>query len=123
MINGLLFLCVFIVSGVASLWAVDEVNTEIVAESTTEVATAEIATAMVHRSDVIPSYRFIDTDDRYYEGYLQALVDMHYHEFRVGVQVTDRRVFLSNLPNNDRFDARIQSGDAGTHKELITQVA
>lgn len=43
---------------------------------------------------------FTEGDDRFLEGYLQALVDVTYHEYSVGVRVRQGRVYLSNLPTN-----------------------
>jgi hypothetical protein len=36
-----------------------------------------------------------------FEGYIQALVDMHFYEYRVIITVKDHHVFLSNLPANE----------------------
>ena len=52
------------------------------------------------RSDNIPSESVSDATDSYFEGYIQALVDMHYHEFRITVIVKDHEVWLANLPKN-----------------------
>ena len=41
-----------------------------------------------------------EADDGYWEGYLQALVDMNYNEYRIKVIVRDRVVYLVNIPNN-----------------------
>ena len=38
--------------------------------------------------------------DAYFEGYIQALVDMHYAEYRVVVLVKGKKVWLANLPKN-----------------------
>lgn len=43
---------------------------------------------------------FEDSTDSYLEGYIQALVDVHYYEFAVVVYVKDRNVVLYNLPDN-----------------------
>src|SRR5258708_2983501 len=58
----------------------------------------EIA-VLLTRSDSIPQEGEKEADP-YFEGYLQALIDMHYAEYRVIVIVKDRRVWLANLPNN-----------------------
>ncbi|MEN9654410.1 MAG: hypothetical protein RL235_522 [Chlamydiota bacterium] len=58
----------------------------------------EVAVYM-SRADSVP--REVHTaHDPYFEGYLQALVDMHYAEYRVVVIVHDRKVYLANLPSN-----------------------
>ena len=51
------------------------------------------------RSDSIPLEIQSETDP-YFEGYIQALVDMHFAEYRVVVLVKDRKVWLANLPKN-----------------------
>ena len=52
------------------------------------------------RADSIPLDHVKEASDTYLEGYLQALVDMNYYEYRVVVTVKDRQVYLSNLPYN-----------------------
>lgn len=54
-----------------------------------------------HRSDSVPASRYQGTDDLYLEGYIQALVDMHYHEYKIQVLVKGSTVFLANLPKNE----------------------
>ena len=54
----------------------------------------------VNRSDNIPKENLDGADDQYFEGYLQALVDMHFYEYKVVVIVKDRNVWLSNMPKN-----------------------
>jgi hypothetical protein len=58
----------------------------------------EVAVVLT-RSDSVPTEVEGKTDP-YFEGYIQALVDMHYAEYRVVVIVKDKTVWLSNLPNN-----------------------
>lgn len=55
---------------------------------------------MLSKIDTIADEHFEDSTDSYLEGYIQALVDVHYYEFNVGVYVNDRKVTLYNLPNN-----------------------
>lgn len=52
------------------------------------------------RSDALPVEHFDNVTDTYLEGYIQALIDMHYYEYQVIVKVEGGKVFLSNLPNN-----------------------
>src|SRR5690349_15248184 len=59
---------------------------------------SEVAVVLT-RSDSIPLEVQTATDP-YFEGYIQALVDMHYAEYRVVVIVKNRSVWLANLPNN-----------------------
>ncbi len=56
--------------------------------------------AVLTRTDSIPE-GVSDETDPYFEGYIQALVDMHYYEFRVIVIVRHHEVWLANLPKND----------------------
>jgi hypothetical protein len=51
------------------------------------------------RKDSVPDHA-IDQQDEYLEGYVQALLDMHYYEYQVRVEVINRRAILFNLPNN-----------------------
>jgi hypothetical protein len=57
--------------------------------------------AVLTRADSIPKESTQEASDPYFEGYIQALVDMHYHEFRVIVIVRHKEVWLANLPKND----------------------
>ncbi|HSW71999.1 MAG TPA: DUF1207 domain-containing protein [Chlamydiales bacterium] len=70
-----------------------------------EQAKEEVAVFLT-RSDNIPERGHTPTDT-YFEGYIQALVDMHYHEFSVVVFVKENEVWLSNLPHNDLLSRSI----------------
>ncbi len=50
--------------------------------------------------DSISEREYSDYTDAYLEGYIQALVDVHYYEFNVVVIVKNRHVTLYNLPKN-----------------------
>jgi hypothetical protein len=63
-----------------------------------EAAKNEVAVFMT-RSDSVPA-EVKDASDPYFEGYLQAMVDMHYSEYRVIVIVKHHKVWLANLPKN-----------------------
>lgn len=52
------------------------------------------------RTDSIPP-EIENAPDAYFEGYLQALVDMHYAEYRVVIISKDRHIWLANLPKNE----------------------
>jgi hypothetical protein len=52
------------------------------------------------RSQQIPRERLSQSDDTFVEGYLQALLDMHYYEFKLHVKVQDKKATLYNLPTN-----------------------
>lgn len=52
------------------------------------------------RADSLPAHALEHVSDVYLEGYIQALVDAHYYEYRVVVKVKDHRVYLMHLPKN-----------------------
>ena len=52
------------------------------------------------RAEAIPNGLMEEAPDAYFEGYVQALVDMHYYEYQVVVIVKERKVWLANLPKN-----------------------
>lgn len=56
--------------------------------------------ASLSRSDSIPIESIDVSDDQYFEGYLQSLVDMHFYENKVVVLVKDRNVWIANMPKN-----------------------
>ncbi len=62
------------------------------------------------RSDALSTSGLFDNaGDCYLEGYIQALVDMHYYEFKVVVSVQGDTVYLTNLPNNELIANSIMS--------------
>lgn len=61
------------------------------------------------RTDSLPECDFDNASDEYLQGYIQALVDMHYYEQRVRVTVSDHVVYLGNLPHNDLLSKSIIS--------------
>jgi hypothetical protein len=63
-------------------------------------AEEDVAAIVLTRSDSIPQ-EVAAEDDQYFEGYIQALVDMHFAEYRVVVIVKDKHVWLANLPKNE----------------------
>ena len=60
-----------------------------------------IKSELLTRTDSLPADEMTDATDPYLEGYIQALVDMHFYEYRVIVSVKDHHVYLSNLPTNE----------------------
>lgn len=66
-----------------------------------EGVVAKIEMSVLTRADSLPVESFADATDPYLEGYIQALIDVHYYEYQVVVIVKDHKVFLGNLPNND----------------------
>lgn len=73
-----------------------------------EEETASNVAVMFSRSDTIPE-QVQEASDPYFEGYIQALVDMHYAEYRVTVIVKHRKVWLANMPNNKMLSNSIVS--------------
>lgn len=56
--------------------------------------------SLLMRGDTLPIENFEDATDPYLEGYIQALLDMHFYEYKVIVTVKDHKVYLSHLPKN-----------------------
>lgn len=55
---------------------------------------------VISRVDSIPVESLDGADDQYFEGYLQALIDMHFYEYKVVVLVKEGNVWLANMPKN-----------------------
>ena len=71
-----------------------------------EIAAGEVSIIepqVLSAADNFQLQNFEDATDPYLEGYIQALIDVHYYEYQVVVIVKDHHVFLSNLPNNELF--------------------
>lgn len=64
-----------------------------------EIADASHAFFMA-RAEALPDHHMEDNTDHYLEGYIQALIDMHYYEHNVIVLIEDHIVYLYNLPHN-----------------------
>lgn len=74
-----------------------------------EVADASHAFFM-SRVDAIPDKNMRENNtDHYLEGYIQALLDMHYYEHQVIVLVDQGVVYLYNLPHNALIANSIKS--------------
>lgn len=52
------------------------------------------------RSLCVSDEQLENMSDAYLEGYIQALIDVHYYEFKIIVYVADGYVYLANLPRN-----------------------
>lgn len=65
--------------------------------------------AVLTRTDNISVETLTDAPDAYLEGYIQALIDVHYYEYQVAVIVKDHKVLLANLPHNDLLSQSIIS--------------
>lgn len=79
------------------------------AETTDDDYIAKIDTVVWTRADNLPVSSFADATDPYLEGYIQALIDVHYYEYQVVVIVKDHKVLLANLPHNDLLSKSIIS--------------
>lgn len=64
-------------------------------------AVAKIDDEVLTRTDNLPVETLAGASDSYLEGYIQALIDVHYYEYQVAVLVKNHKVQLANLPNND----------------------
>ncbi|NGX55837.1 MAG: hypothetical protein K1060chlam5_00066 [Candidatus Anoxychlamydiales bacterium] len=67
------------------------------------IADGEEVATVLSRSNNIPKESTQKNDDEYFEGYLQALIDMHYYEYKVVVMVKDGNVWLANMPKNSVY--------------------
>lgn len=72
-----------------ALFALEQQNSE-----------ADEVAIFLSRADHVPQESISDVTDLYFEGYVQALIDMHYHEFRVIVTAKNHEIYLTNLPKN-----------------------
>lgn len=52
------------------------------------------------RKDAVPPHIEVSSD-LYLEGYVQALVDVNYYEYRVTIKVRHGKVYIYNLPKNE----------------------
>lgn len=80
-----------------------------VTEQQQEVADAAHAFFM-SRVEAIPDKKMKENNtDHYLEGYIQALLDMHYYEHQIIVLVDQNVVYLYNLPHNSLLSNSIIS--------------
>lgn len=76
--------------------------------STAEVEN-EVCVTFLSRADAIPEESIKGCSDPYFEGYIQALVDIHFFEYQVTVLVKDHTVWLANMPRNAMLSNSIVS--------------
>ncbi len=88
-------------AGELDIEAVQDITSLSVGPSIQTKPLSYIEPVVLTRADSLPVENFEDATDPYLEGYIQALVDMHYYEYRVVVIVKDHRIFLANLPKNE----------------------
>lgn len=91
----------------ADVAAVDDEAMPQIEQGQGEVALIE--PQLLTRTDNLPVESFQDATDPYLEGYIQALVDVHFYEYRVIVTVKDHHVYLANLPSNELIAESIVS--------------
>jgi len=84
------------------LLAEEEVDSDV-------LATREKKDFLLARHELASSTNFEEATDSYLEGYIQALVDVHYYEFNVIVVVNDGNVELYNLPKNELISNSIMT--------------
>lgn len=94
----------YILSSLSLLCSVHLLGETVETDENGEIA---IRSYYLTRGDTLPSDHFEDATDPYLEGYIQALVDIHYSEFSLLVTVKDHKVYLSNLPKNDMLASSI----------------
>ncbi len=85
-------LALLLCSGSSVYSAEDEINCP-------ETSREEVSVVLT-RKDNLPAESIHNATDPYFEGYIQALVDLHYYEYRVVVLVKNHKVWLANLPKN-----------------------
>jgi len=61
------------------------------------------------RAESLPVDQIKCANDTYFEGYIQALLDVHYYEFKVVVVSRDHCIYLYNLPKNQMLKNSIIS--------------
>jgi len=84
-----------------SLFSEELSQDALIADLNDNALMAKIDSELLTRADALPIENFEDATDPYLEGYIQALLDMHYFEYRVIVAVKDHKVYLSHLPKNE----------------------
>lgn len=82
-----------------SSFLVSGLNAEETELKSTQAPPEEVSLILT-RKDNLPKESFHSATDPYFEGYIQALVDLHYYEYQVVVLVKNHRVWLANLPKN-----------------------
>ena len=86
-----------------SLFADELLDQDLSAKTDGQIAYIE--PVVLTRTDSLPVENFEDATDPYLEGYIQALVDIHYYEYRVVVIVKDHHVFFGKLAK-ERVDCK-----------------
>lgn len=84
-------------------------------------ASNQEVSVVLTRTDNLPAESMHSATDPYFEGYIQALVDVNYYEYRVVVLVKNHKVWLANLPKNKLLSNSIVSfvKDIPEVKEVI----
>ncbi len=69
----------------------------------------EIVAEYLSRADQLPKGHIEESDDVYLEGYIQSLLNSHYYEFNIIVQVLENTAYLYKVPNNRMIKRSIVS--------------
>lgn len=80
-----------------------ESNSQNNIESSEMIAKRDKKDFLLSNIEKLSSEHFEDATQSYLEGYIQALLDVHYYEFGIIVYVKNDEVILYNLPNNALF--------------------
>ncbi len=70
---------------------------------------AQIASMEFCRKEALPKEHCEQMSDSFMQGYIQALIDVHYYEHKVRVSVDHHTVYLAQLPKNDLLASSIIS--------------
>ena len=95
--------------GRASLLSVFLTSLSLYAADAMVVDSAQIASMEFCRKDALPADHCEEMTDSFLQGYIQALIDVHYYEHRVRVFVDGHQVYLAHLPKNDLLSSSIIS--------------
>lgn len=97
------------VCALSSVWADEE---QVPSQEIDPLVADSSHVFLMDRSESIPPEHIkqenVDSD-HYLEGYIQALVDMHFYEHQVVVSVKEGVVYLYNLPHNEMLSNSIIS--------------
>ena len=70
---------------------------------------AQVASMEYCRKEALPADHCEEMTDSFMQGYIQALIDVHYYEHKVRVSVDNHTVYLAHLPKNDLLSNSIIS--------------
>lgn len=70
---------------------------------------ADIISDYLSRKDHLAAHHIETSDDKYLEGYIQSLLNSHYYELDIIVQVLNGKAYLYNVPDNEMLEKSILS--------------